>query len=112
MTKTEKKLDKQIREILTDVCDSATETIQGFEWLTHAVNYSRFPASLKITCVFNTIQNLEQYRASNSQNDIQNLIFDSLKSAGIILPKAEKQIQFDTEEACEVMHGGNWARRL
>lgn len=112
MTKTEKKLDKQIRSILTEVCDSVTATIHGFEWLTHAVDYARFPASLKVTCIFNTNENLEQYQASNSKDEIQNLIFDSLKSEGITLPKATKQIQFDTEEACELMNGGNWARRL
>ena len=48
MRKTDKKIDKQIISALTEVCDSALKAFTGFEWLTHRVNYTNFPKSLKI----------------------------------------------------------------
>ena len=53
MRKSDKKIDNQIIKVLTDVCQSALEDIDGFVWLTHSVNFDKFPQSLKITCVFN-----------------------------------------------------------
>lgn len=53
MRKSDKKTDNQIIKALTEVCESAKFETQGFVWLTHTVDYSRFPQSLKVTLVFN-----------------------------------------------------------
>ena len=63
MRKTDKKIDKQLRETLTQVCDTALKDYCGFEWLTHTVNYSDFPSSLHITCVFDTNEHLDGFIA-------------------------------------------------
>ena len=54
MNKTTKKLDNNVIKALTLVCDSAKEDIDGFVWLTHTADYSRFPGSLRVICVFAT----------------------------------------------------------
>jgi small-conductance mechanosensitive channel len=40
------------------------------------------------------------------------MIVEQLKSAGIQLPNPQKQIRFDSEEACNLEHAGKWNRRL
>ncbi len=56
MRKSDKKIENQIREVLTDVCEDTLKSYEGFLWVTHTVNYSSFPQSLKIICVFETGQ--------------------------------------------------------
>ncbi|MDV6316690.1 hypothetical protein [Idiomarina sp. HP20-50] len=53
MRKTDKKLEREIIRELTKVCEAAKFEHEGFIWLTHEVNYQRFPQSLKVTLVFN-----------------------------------------------------------
>jgi len=48
MRKTDKKLDNQLIKLLTEVCETALEDFSGFQWLTHIVDYSNFPKSLKV----------------------------------------------------------------
>lgn len=53
MRKTDKKLEQRIIRQLTQVCEAAKAEYSGFVWLTHTVNYQRFPQSLKVTLMFN-----------------------------------------------------------
>lgn len=48
MRKTDKKIENNIRISLTKVCEQALKEVDGFLWLTHTVNYSKFPESLQI----------------------------------------------------------------
>ncbi|MFC0445510.1 hypothetical protein ACFOD1_05540 [Pseudidiomarina halophila] len=57
MRKTDKKLERDIVRELTAVCEAAKPTCSGFEWLTHTVDYTRFPESLRVTLVFNETVN-------------------------------------------------------
>lgn len=52
MRKTDKKTDREIIHALTELCEAAKYTHEGFTWLTHEVNYQRFPQSLQVTLVF------------------------------------------------------------
>lgn len=51
--KRDKKTDREIIHALTELCEAAKYTHEGFIWLTHEVNYQRFPQSLKVVLVFN-----------------------------------------------------------
>ncbi|WP_411359439.1 hypothetical protein [Pseudidiomarina salilacus] len=57
MLKTDKKLERDIVRELTAVCEAAKLTCSGFEWLTHTVDYAKFPESLRVTLVFNEAVN-------------------------------------------------------
>ena len=50
MTKTEKRLDKAIREALTQACEQAKEHVHEFSWLTHTADLKKLPQSLKVSC--------------------------------------------------------------
>lgn len=111
MRKTDKKLDNQLRLVLTDVCETALKKINGFLWLTHLVNYSDFPQSLKIVCVFDTNERLADFMSS-SRTGLESLIQVKLAEINIHLKKRANQISYDTEESCDHEHHGNWSDRL
>ena len=52
LNKTSQKIDNNICKALTIACESSLHEVPGFAWLTHRANYTNFPASLVITCVF------------------------------------------------------------
>ncbi|WP_206483677.1 Fis family transcriptional regulator [Thalassotalea sp. G2M2-11] len=112
MKKTAKKIDKQLRESLTQVCEYSLEQYNGFQWLTHTVNYANFPKSLKIICIFDTEQNLKALLQSNAQLELNKQIQAALFKINITLPNATSQISYDSEEKCQQTHNGNWASRL
>jgi hypothetical protein len=112
MRKTDKKTDNQIRLALTDVCEIALKEIEGFEWLTHTVNYDSFPKSLKVTCIFDTQDNLNSFTQSAQNQKLSLLVQSKFQGLNISFKDINKQIKYDTEEACDEVHNGNWIVRL
>ncbi|OEF54634.1 Fis family transcriptional regulator [Enterovibrio norvegicus] len=112
MRKTDKKMDNELRIALTNVCETALTDIDGFQWLTHTVNYSSFPQSLKITCVFDTNAQLAAFSESNEQDKLVSLIQSTLNNLGIPVKNMARHVFFDSEESCMNVHDGNWAKRL
>jgi len=111
MRKTDKKLEKQLREQLTYVCEHALKQVVGFQWLTHKVNYADFPKSLQVVCVFDSNENLMRYTASESQL-LNHEIAAVLRALNVNVKAVKDLIAFDTEERCNYEHEGNWAKRL
>lgn len=112
LKKTDKKIEKNLIEALTNVCDAALENVQGFKWLTHFANYRNFPASLSVVCVFGTRAELEDARASNKIDYLIDRVKQELVAANIDVRDARQHLSFDTEEACEREHGGKWNERF
>ena len=112
MRKSDKKTDNQLRIMLTDVCETALKSIEGFAWLTHKINYDDFPASLKIICVFDCERSLKTYLDSHNNEALKILVNAGLKRLDIKIKQIAQHIIYDSEEACTLEHNGNWARRL
>ena len=112
MRKSDKKMDNQLRLVLTDVCETALKKINGFQWLTHLVDYSRFPQSLNIVCVFDTNENLATFMSNGEENVLTTLIQRKLSDVGVNIKAVSAHITYDTEENCESEHLGKWADRL
>ncbi len=108
MRKSDKKKEAAIIRALTQACEMAKDRGDGFEWLTHFVDYGRFPESLEIVCVYNTNEQL----ARADRGAICSLIKDSLASIDVHLRDARQQVSFDTEENCERDSNGDWSKRL
>ncbi len=96
--KTRKKIDNNVRLALTDACEQFLDDITGFQWLTHQANYSNFPASLLITCVFDTDESQQQACQNGDSSKMQNLIQTQLLKIGVELKAPKQQIIFDSEE--------------
>ena len=112
MRKSDKKVENQLRLALTDVCETSLKDFTGFQWLTHLVNYTNFPKSLKVICVFDTNDNLSSFIQSSGCRELSNLIQKTLFEIGINLKNITNHISYDTEENCEKNHNGKWADRL
>ncbi|GAA5316217.1 MAG: hypothetical protein AseanaTS_14220 [Candidatus Pelagadaptatus aseana] len=111
-TKTQKKIDNNIIRVLNQVCDQSLEDVAGFQWLTHQANYTNFPASLLITCVFDTEANrVHQIEAGGCKVLLQRIQSGLLK-VGVKFKSLPQQVLFDSEEACEQQHEGDWSVRL
>ncbi|WP_434930321.1 Fis family transcriptional regulator [Shewanella sp. HL-SH4] len=96
MRKTDKKIDNQIRQVLTQVCEIALNEYSGFEWLTHIVNYSDFPKSLQVICVFDTPYNLNRFMASPENDALSKLIQKKLLSIKVTIDI--RQVSYDSED--------------
>ena len=112
MKKTDKKLENTIIVILTDVCEQALKDIDGFQWLTHSLNFNDVSHSLKVTCVFDTEKQIAALKNSSQQEELISRIKHQLKAGGITMSNAHKQIAFDSEEACLEENAGRWKLRL
>ncbi len=97
-SKTQKKIDNNVRLALTDACELFLDNIAGFQWLTHQANYSNFPASLLITCVFDTDDSQQQASQNGDSTKMQNLIQAKLLKIGVKLKTPKQQVVFDNEE--------------
>lgn len=108
MKKTDKKIDNALRVALTDACESLKQSHQGFEWLTHLVNYADFPRSLTIICVFDTNQHLNDADKAS----LLKVLKSELAAINVQVKDIAKQVRFDSEENCRLQHGGKWNKRL
>ena len=108
MRKTDKKTDRAITEVLTEVCDLAQENYDGFEWITHFVNYSDFPDSLNVVCIYDTNEQLEK----TDTHGLRLLINEKLLSIGIAIKDIGRYIDFDTQERCNSENNGKWNERF
>ncbi|MCP8899486.1 hypothetical protein [Gilvimarinus xylanilyticus] len=108
MRKSDKKKENAIIRALTQACEIAKDRGDGFEWLTHFVDYERFPQSLQVVCVYSTNEQL----ARTDRGEICSLIQTSLASINIQLGNIRKHVSFDTEENCERDNNGDWNKRL
>ena len=111
-SKTEKKLDNNLCRALTDVCENHFKLIDGFQWLTHQANYTNFPASLLITCVFDTQARQQHVEQAGQLQDMQKIIQAKLLKIGVRFKALAKQVILDNEESCELEHQGNWDERI
>jgi len=94
MKKSDKKIDNNICKALTEVCEYALDNIEGYQWITHTVNYNAFPRSLIVTCMFADDNALKQ--AQQGKLLIKKII-EKLNEIGIKIFDVNKQIKFQAE---------------
>ncbi|EKT4484885.1 hypothetical protein QEM02_005058 [Pseudomonas putida] len=106
------RLERELVACLTDACETAKAEIVGFTWLTHRLDPEDFPASLRITWVFEHEADKAVAVAGESKARMLMLTNQALDQAGIQLDHPAWHVRFDSEEACKQSHGGDWAKRL
>jgi len=111
-SKTQKKIDNNIRLALTSACQSMLEEVPGFQWLTHQADYTNFPASLLIICVFDSPDQQLQAESSGKASQMKRVIQAKLLKTGVKFKSLEQQILLDNEQVCKQEHQGNWTLRL
>jgi hypothetical protein len=94
MRKIDKKIDNKLRKVLTEVCDFALLNITGYQWISHTVNYSNFPESLLITCMF---ENQQRADSAMKGGELLAMINHKLNTVAINLKTPHKQVSFEAE---------------
>ena len=97
MNKTDKKREKSIIQGLTRVCDITKNEIDGFEWLTHTIDYDYFPNSLMVHCIFTSDVSIKQVIDSGQDETIFKLICDELVLIDINFKDISSHVTFDTK---------------
>ena len=97
MKKTDKKREKSIVQGLTRVCEITKNEIDGFEWLTHTIDYDYFPNSLMVHCIFTSDVSIKQVIDSGQDETIFKLICDGLVLIDINFKDISNHVTFDTK---------------
>ena len=111
MKKHDKKTEDAIVRALNDVCETMKIESTGFTWLTHFVNYSSFPQSLKLVFVFDTNQSLEDAKNKALFQKIFKLTESHLKRESVHIKRIDKTVFFDTEENGADFNDVGWCRK-
>jgi len=106
------RMERQLSSCLREACEAAKAEIVGFSWLTHEVDYARFPESLQVTWIFATEAQRAQAIEEGHAARMQALTRAALAEAGIDMAALIAAVRFDSEEACKRNDGGDWQRRL
>ncbi|MFJ4345243.1 hypothetical protein [Pseudomonas sp. NPDC089401] len=106
------RLERELVACLTDACETAKAEIVGFSWLTHRLDPDDFPASLRITWVFDSEADKAAALAGAAKARMLALTAQALDEAGVTLDHVAWHVRFDSEEACTRSHAGDWNGRL
>ncbi len=106
------RMERQLIDCLTRACEAGKAEIVGFSWLTHLVDYQRFPSSLKVTWIFDTQANRDRALANGQGERIAELTAKAFSEAGICVSTVSAHLNLDSEELCRRIDAGNWQQRL
>ncbi|NOH73240.1 Fis family transcriptional regulator [Vibrio pectenicida] len=104
MRKSDKKIENQIRDVLTEVCEDTLKGYDGFLWVTHTVKFSSFPQSLEIVCVFETNQDRANFLVGEGPQHVSTTIQKAFNKVGVQLKNVSKQIRYDIQKNREYGH--------
>jgi len=94
MKKTHKKIDNSLIKSLTIACEKIKEVTDSFAWLTHEVNYDKFPQSLIISCYLTDEHALSHVKDSELDTLIRQTIAQQLAAIDINSFNIKKQIKY------------------
>lgn len=106
------KIERRLIAALTKACETAKAEIVGFSWLTHDVDYTRFPSSLMVVWVFDTDANRDEVLANGQDKRMLELTTLALSEADVHVSQVSANVHFDTEELCHRSNAGDWQQRL
>ncbi|WP_168013354.1 hypothetical protein [Halomonas salinarum] len=106
------RMERQLTKALTDACETAKPMLPGFAWLTHLVDYRRFPDSLRVIWVFKTQDDLARALKGDGRQRMRELTEAAFFDAEIKIADIDAHLDADSEEECRRVHGGDWEHRL
>ena len=93
MTKTDKKRDAQIIKQLKSVCNEFKHSVNGFEFISHEVNFKQLNQSLNISIYLSNDSAISALNLSEQKNAVS-MVVSSLKEIAITLTDPAKQIHW------------------
>ena len=106
------RIERRLIARLTEACETAKCEINGFAWLTHTVDYTAFPQSLRVTWISDTRASKDAALSTGADQRMRELTAAALHEADIPPLPINRYVHFDCEEDCQRQHGGDWRVRL
>ncbi|SEP04151.1 hypothetical protein [Aquisalimonas asiatica] len=107
-----KHLEDQLATMLGRACEAAREELDGFQWVTHVLDYNDVQHSIQVVWVFDTNANLAAALRAGHDAYLSHLTAEALDAAGLSIGDVRQHVGFDSEEECARAHGGDWQIRL
>lgn len=98
-------IERELIRTLTDACETAKSEIVGFQWLTHDVDYERFPQSLIVTWMFDTEANKAKALASADKARMLALTLAAFEEVGISVTRTADHVTFSVEQPARGKRG-------
>jgi len=98
-------IERELIRNLTEACETAKSEIVGFQWLTHDVNYERFPESLIVTWVFDGEANKPRALASADKARVLELTLAAFEEVGISVSRIADHVAFSIEQPARGRRG-------
>lgn len=98
-------IERELIRNLTEACETAKSEIVGFQWLTHDVNYERFPESLLVTWVFDGEVNKARALASADKARVLELTLAAFEKVGISVSRIADHVAFSIEQPARGRRG-------
>ncbi len=98
-------VERELVRTLTLACETAKSEIVGFQWLTHEVDYERFPQSLRVTWMFDSEANKARALASSDKARMLALTLVAFDEVGISVSSIAEHVAFSVEQAARGKRG-------
>jgi hypothetical protein len=95
LNKTTQKIDNNVCKALKLACEDFTSEVDGFCWLTHRANYTNFPASLVVTCIFDIDAEVIAAKEQKVDDHLRDVIQKQLLKVGIVLKNVRHNVHLD-----------------
>ncbi|PKM27158.1 MAG: hypothetical protein CVV08_22875 [Gammaproteobacteria bacterium HGW-Gammaproteobacteria-12] len=90
-------IERELIRTLTLACETAKSEIVGFQWLTHEVDYERFPQSLRVTWMFDSEASRARALASPDKARMLALTQAAFDEVGISVSSIAEHVAFSVE---------------
>ncbi|MDH0624642.1 hypothetical protein N5C38_19245 [Pseudomonas chengduensis] len=98
-------VERELIRTLTLVCETAKSEIVGFQWLTHDVDYERFPQSLRVTWMFDSEASRARALVSSDKARMLALTQAAFDEVGISVASIADHVAFSVEQAARGKRG-------
>ncbi|KAE8262996.1 hypothetical protein [Ectopseudomonas guguanensis] len=98
-------IERELIRTLTFACETAKSEIVGFQWLTHEVDYQRFPQSLVVTWMFDSEASRARSLASSDKARMLELTLAAFDEVGISVSSIAEHVAFSVERPARGKRG-------
>nr|WP_059391274.1 hypothetical protein [Pseudomonas toyotomiensis] len=98
-------IERELIRTLTLACKTAKSEIVGFQWLTHEVDYERFPQSLRVIWMFDSEASRARALASSDKARMLALTLGAFDEVGISVSNIAEHVAFSVEQPARGKRG-------
>ncbi len=98
-------IERELIRTLTEACETAKSEIVGFQWLTHDVDYQRFPESLLVTWMFDSEASKARALGGADKARMLELTLAAFEAVGISVTRINDHVTFSVEQPARGKRG-------